>query len=211
MAAISTAKLFERIGEERTRDVDVRIIAATNRDLEADVRKGAFRRDLFFRLNVFPIHSAPLRERPEDIPLLALHMLGRFAGRTGAPPLTLSERDVRRLVGYDWPGNVRELENVIERAVILSRDGRLKIDLPVEGFPTAAVRPSAPATSGILAESDRRERDRDAIVSALAASGGRTSGHGGAAELLGVKPTTLASRMKVAGIDARAFKRARPV
>ncbi|MFJ5486110.1 sigma 54-interacting transcriptional regulator [Hansschlegelia beijingensis] len=200
---------IERIGEERTRAVDVRIIAATNRDLEAEVRRGTFRRDLFFRLNVFPIHSAPLRERPEDIPLLALHILNRL-DRRGGSTSALSEGDMRRLCAYSWPGNVRELENVIERAIILARDGRLKIDLPVEVRASAPVERGARATGSILSELDRRARDRDAMLAALEASGGRVSGPGGAAERLGVKPTTLASRMKVAGIDARSFRAPRP-
>ncbi|MDR4306054.1 sigma 54-interacting transcriptional regulator [Chelatococcus sambhunathii] len=198
---------IERVGEERTRKVDVRVIAATNRDLDAEVRRGAFRRDLFFRLNVFPIHSAPLRDRPEDIPLLALHILKR-PGRAQGATATLSERDVRRLTAYHWPGNVRELENVIERALILARDGRLRIDLPGEPPPAA----KAPETHGapgaaILSEDERRARDLAAIRAALKASGGRVSGAGGAAERLGLKPTTLASRMKVAGIDPADFRR----
>ena len=200
---------IERVGEERTRAVDVRIIAATNRDLEAEVRRGTFRRDLFFRLNVFPIHSAPLRERPEDIPLLALHILDRLDRRAGSTS-ALSEGDMRRLCAYSWPGNVRELENVIERAIILARDGRLKIDLPVEVRASAPVERGARATGSILSELDRRARDRDAMLAALEASGGRVSGRGGAAERLGIKPTTLASRMKVAGIDARSFRAPRP-
>lgn len=199
---------IERVGEEKTRRVDVRVIAATNRDLEAEVKRGAFRRDLFFRLNVFPIHAAPLRERPEDIPLLALHMLGRPGRAPAGRAPSLTERDVRRLVAYDWPGNVRELENVIERALITARDGRLAIDLP--GGEAAAVR-AEPRPAGkapaIVSEDDRRARDRAALVFALEAAGGRVSGSGGAAELLGVRPTTLASRLKAAGLDARSFRR----
>ncbi|RXF68484.1 sigma 54-interacting transcriptional regulator [Hansschlegelia zhihuaiae] len=191
---------IERVGEERTRAVDVRVIAATNRDLEAEVRRGTFRRDLFFRLNVFPIHSAPLRERPEDIPLLVFHLLERPGRAHGATPLTLSERDMRRLIAYGWPGNVRELENVIERAVILARDGRLRVDLP-DGAPPAPAAPrSSAALSAILSEDERRARDREAVVAALEASGGRVSGPGGAAERLGLRPTTLASRIKAMGI-----------
>jgi formate hydrogenlyase transcriptional activator len=194
---------IERVGEERTRAVDVRVIAATNRDLEAEVRRGTFRRDLFFRLNVFPIHSAPLRERPEDIPLLVFHLLERPGRAHGGAPLTLSERDMRRLVAYGWPGNVRELENVIERAVILARDGRLRVDLP-DGAPAAPAAPrSAASSSPIVSEEERRARDRAAVVAALEASGGRVSGPGGAAERLGLRPTTLASRIKAMGIAKR--------
>lgn len=190
---------IERVGEEKTRKVDVRVIAATNRDLDAEVRRGTFRRDLFFRLNVFPIHSAPLRERPEDIPAIAMHVLNRPGRHPHGGRLTLSEGDMRRLVAYDWPGNVRELENVIERAVILARDGRLRIDLPDgRAAPEPARRPAP--SEPILSEADRRERDRANIAAALAASGGKVSGPGGAAERLGVKPTTLASRMKTLGV-----------
>lgn len=195
----------ERVGEERTRAVDVRVIAATNRDLEAEVRKGTFRRDLFFRLNVFPIHSVPLRERPEDVPPLALHALKRHSeGRDGAARLSLSEGDMRRLVAYDWPGNVRELENVIERAVILARDGRVRIDLP-DAAPRRAppASPAEPSPGAILSEADRRARDRASILAALAEAGGKVSGPGGAAERLGLRPTTLASRMKTLGIPRR--------
>jgi transcriptional regulator with GAF, ATPase, and Fis domain len=121
---------FERVGEERTRRVDVRIIAATNRDLNEEVVNGRFRQDLYYRLNVFPIHVAPLRERPADLPLLAAHFLERAAAEMGRNTPTFSEHDMAMLRSYDWPGNVRELQNVIERAVISSRGGKLRVDLP---------------------------------------------------------------------------------
>ena len=120
---------FERVGEERTRAVDVRLIAATNRDLKQEVQRGRFREDLYFRLNVFPVESVPLRERREDIPLLAQHFLNSES-KALKSELRLSEGDARRLSRYDWPGNVRELQNVIERAAILAQNGRLRIDLP---------------------------------------------------------------------------------
>lgn len=132
---------FERVGEERTRAVDVRVIAATNRDLEAEVRRGRFREDLYFRLNVFPIRSAPLRERREDIPLLAMHFLRGPGRKPRADGLVLTEGDVQKLVRYDWPGNVRELENVMERAVILARNDRVRIDLPDRAPPLGRHRP----------------------------------------------------------------------
>jgi PAS domain S-box-containing protein len=198
---------FERVGEERTRAVDVRVIAATNRDLEAEVKRGRFRRDLFFRLNVFPIHSVPLRERPEDIPPLALHFLDRPGRKAGAGKLTLTQGDVRRLCRYDWPGNVRELENVIERGVILARDGRLRLDLPGDGAPRVG---AAAAPLGeerpILTEEDRRARDQAGLIAALRAAGGKVSGPGGAAERLGIRPTTLASRLKTLGIRPAAYR-----
>ena len=115
---------FERVGEERTRTVDVRLIAATNRDLKQEVQRGRFREDLYFRLNVFPVESVPLRDRREDIPLLAQHFL-MSESKELKSDLRLSEGDARRLSRYDWPGNVRELQNVIERAAILAQNGRL--------------------------------------------------------------------------------------
>lgn len=193
---------FERVGEARTRAVDVRVVAATNRDLRAEVRAGRFREDLYFRLNVFPIQARPLRERPEDIPPIALHLLRVAARRLTVPEPRLSEGDVRRLCRYPWPGNVRELENVIERAVILSAGGRLRLDLP-DGEATGPTDPAAPAAAPggrPATEAERRARDRAEIVAALSLAGGRVSGPGGAAELLGLRPTTLASRIKAHGI-----------
>ncbi len=189
---------FERIGEERTRQVDVRIIAATNRDLKAAVRAGRFREDLFYRLDVMPIESVPLRERREDIPLLAAHFLDGVRRKPADGPLQLSAGDMRRLQTYDWPGNVRELQNVIERGIILARNGRLHIDLPDREAPATA-RP-VPPSAELETEADRRLRLRASILAALKAAGGKVSGPGGAAERLGLKPTTLASRMKTLGI-----------
>lgn len=201
---------FERVGEERTRHVNVRIIAATNKDLRREVREGRFREDLYFRLDVFPIVSVPLRERPEDIPLLALHFLGGAQRKLKTEGLKLSEGDVARLRAYDWPGNVRELQNVIERAAILARNGRLFIALPESGRPPAAVPAPAATGAGILTEAERRERDRASILAALETSRGRVSGPQGAAALLGVPATTLASRMKTLGIAPRSGTRPAP-
>jgi formate hydrogenlyase transcriptional activator len=187
---------FERVGESRTRDADVRVIAATNRDLKALARRAKFREDLYFRLNVFPIDLVPLRERTDDIPLLAMHLLDGVCRKLKTGELRLTEADARRLAQYPWPGNVRELQNVIERAAILARNGRVRIDLP-ESPPSGR---RAPATGKILTDDDRRERDRVNILAALEASGGKVFGQGGAAELLDVKPTTLASRIKTLGI-----------
>jgi len=192
---------FERVGEERTRHVDVRIIAATNRDLRREVRAGRFREDLYFRLDVFPIVSVPLRERVEDIPLLALHFLDGARRKLKAEGLVLSEGDVSRLCAYDWPGNVRELQNVIERSAILARNGRLFIDLPRDRDQAGPPQPQ-PAAS-ILTELQRRTRDRISILAALDAAGGKVSGPGGAAEILDLKPTTLASRIRALDIRWR--------
>ncbi|KPK40312.1 MAG: histidine kinase [Gammaproteobacteria bacterium SG8_47] len=195
---------FERVGDERTRSVDVRVIAATNRVLSEEVAAGRFREDLYYRINVFPIESAALRDRPEDIPLLASHFLARACRRFGVDELRLTHADMQRLQGYHWPGNVRELENIIERAVIVSRNGKLRLDVPVSGparpGSLATGKTSVP-TSSLITEQQRRARDREMIIHALDQSGGKVFGPGGAADLLGVKPTTLASRIKRLGID----------
>lgn len=202
---------FERVGEERTRRVDVRVIAATNRELKREVRQGRFREDLYFRLNVFPIESIALRERRDDIPLLAAHFLRGASRKLKTSELRLTEGDVRRLVQYDWPGNVRELENVIERAAILARNGRVRFDLPEPGAAKDNLphRSNGDAHPTILTDEERRDRDRENIVAALEACGGKVFGRGGAAELLDVRPTTLASRIKSLGIQVeRTRKRA---
>ena len=194
---------FERVGEVRTRHVNVRVIAATNRDLKAQVRRGRFREDLYFRLNVFPVDLVPLRERADDIPLLAVHLLRGAAKKLKtAGELRLTEGDARRLSQYAWPGNVRELQNVIERAAILARNGRVRIDLPdlAPGIYAGKRMQASNGKQSILTDDDRRERDRVNILAALEATGGKIFGQGGAAELLDVKPTTLASRIKALGI-----------
>ncbi|EKS42364.1 sigma 54-interacting transcriptional regulator [Afipia clevelandensis] len=197
---------FERVGEERTRAVNVRVIAATNRELKQEVKEGRFREDLYFRLNVFPVETMPLRDRREDIPLLAQHFLAS-ENKSFKSNLRLSEGDVRRLMQYDWPGNVRELHNVIERAAILAQNGRLRIDLPIQPggaeISVPARRPKNGAPQAILTDEEMREHERSNIRAALKAAGGKVFGIGGAAELLGVKPTTLASRIKSLGISAR--------
>ena len=193
---------FERVGSDHTLTSDVRLIAATNRDLEADVASGRFREDLFFRLNVFPIHSAALRDRVEDIPLLVAHFLQLIGRRFGHADLRISEADVQRMQTYNWPGNVREMQNVLERAVITAAGQQLRIELPEQPRAQAASRPVVEPTSGeITTEHQRRQRDRDMIVEALRRSGGKVFGPGGAAEILGMKPTTLASRIKRWGIE----------
>ncbi len=197
---------FERVGEERTRAVNVRVIAATNRELKQEVRQGRFREDLYFRLNVFPVETVPLRDRREDIPLLAQHFLASES-KSFKSDLRLSEGDVRRLMQYDWPGNVRELQNVIERAAILAQNGRLRIDLPIQQggteLPVASRRPKNGAPQVIMTDDEMREHERNNILAALKASGGKVFGRDGAAELLAIKPTTLASRIKSLGISAR--------
>jgi transcriptional regulator with GAF, ATPase, and Fis domain len=200
---------FERVGEDRTRRVDVRVIAATNRDLRHEVEAGRFREDLYYRLAVFPIELPPLRERRGDIGALAAHFLALATRKQGKPELRLTNRDVELLERHPWPGNVRELASVMERAAILSRGGRLSIEavLPRPRANAFASAPRSVATAmvpgPIESERERKQRDRANIEAALAASGGKIYGPGGAAELLGMRPTTLASRIQKYGIGRR--------
>ena len=206
---------FERVGDTRPRKVDVRIIAATNRDLKREVAEGRFRQDLFYRLSVFPIDNPPLRERHEDIPALAQHFVQAAAQRFRVRPPRLTNKAIRQLSEDRWPGNVRELQNVIERAVILSQGGPLQFDalLPPAAnpldhsdsapSPTAVV--SEPPTVGvrnspISTRAELRQRERESILAALAQTGGRVFGPRGAAIILGMKPTTLSSRIKALGL-----------
>ncbi|WP_311970517.1 sigma 54-interacting transcriptional regulator [Pseudomonas baltica] len=192
---------FERVGEERTRKVDVRIVAATNRNLRHEVEAKRFREDLYFRLNVFPLQSPALRERPMDIAPLALHFLQQIGGRLNLTGRRLLQSDLERLQGYPWPGNIRELQNVIERALITSQGRDLKIDLP-EVTAQPGVSPAISATPGILTDEQIRQLERDNTLAALAQCHGKLFGKGGAAEMLGLKPTTLASRLKRLNIEA---------
>lgn len=198
-------KQYERVGEERTRTVDVRIIAATNRDLRAEVEAGRFRQDLYYRLNVFPIEVPSLRERKGDIPLLAEHFLQLAARRLRLPLPSLTDAHLKLLQSYDWPGNVRELQNASERALILTQQGVLQFDLPgVESaeLPTAPM-PSKPPNGSelpVLTEHEFRERERQNTLAALEKADWRIHGRAGAAELLGIKPTTLISRVKKMGL-----------
>ncbi len=192
---------FERVGDDRTRQVDVRVIAATNRNLEAEVDAGRFRQDLYFRLSVFPIQVPPLRDRREDIAALAAHFISQAAARLHCDAPRLSEANVSELARYSWPGNIRELQNVVERAVILCRGGNLKFDLhePAHAADTGpSARPRRASTRQQLLELERRD-----IEEALRKSKGRIYGAGGAAELLGLRPTTLTSKIAALGIRRR--------
>jgi len=197
---------YERVGEDRSRNVDVRVIAATNQNLGDEVRARRFREDLFYRLNVFPLELPPLRARKDDIPQLATHTIARMSKRhrVAAPPLT--REDIEWLKRYDWPGNIRELQNVIERAVILSKGGRLRLDVALPRVAGAAVEPlSASDSRGgdvVLTERECRDRERANVLRALERSEGRIYGRGGAADLLGINPTTLASRLRALKITA---------
>ena len=194
---------FEPVGIDQTRRVDVRIIAATNRDLKGLVRARRFREDLYYRLSVFPIEVPPLRERKDDIPILAKHFLELACKRFSRSGLHLTANQLRQLQNYDWPGNVRELQNVIERAVIKSHLGSLTLDIPA-----SELRPSAPAAtksrtreeSEVIPDKEMSRRMRNNMVAALKRSGGRIYGPGGAAELLGIRPSTLSTRIKKLGL-----------
>ena len=182
---------FERLGSTHTHRVDVRLVAATNRDLAEMVRRSEFRVDLYYRFNVFPIQLPPLRERREDIPALVTHYVERFARRVGkrvelVPPATMSA-----FVSYDWPGNIRELENLIERAVIMSDGGVLPNPLPAPGVPSVV---AAPATT-------LRESERTLILNTLESVGWLIGGPRGAAAKLGLNRTTLINKMKRLGIS----------
>ena len=197
-------KRYERVGEDRTRVADVRIIGATNRDLKQEAAAGRFREDLYYRLNVFPIQVVPLRERVEDIPLLAGHFVELSVKELRCPKPRLTRAGVVKLQSYDWPGNVRELRNVIERAVIVSRGGVLDFDLPVSHAPPAAPRDTPSATDAaepeVLTEPEMRRRERDNHLAALKRTNWKITGPDGAAELLGIKPTTLVTRMQKMGL-----------
>jgi transcriptional regulator with GAF, ATPase, and Fis domain len=182
---------FERLGGARTIKVDVRVIAATNRDLAQAVREKRFREDLFYRLDVFPIELPPLRERPEDIPLLSWIFVKEFSNSMGKPIEKISADSMSTLMAYSWPGNIRELRNVIERAMILAHGSILHVKL---GHRPLQLNPGKP-TDGTLDQAERAH-----IVRALERCGWRIRGVNGAAEQLGIKPTTLESRMKKLGI-----------
>ena len=196
---------LERIGEERTRKVNVRIIAATNRNLREESAAGRFRQDLYYRLSVFPVELPPLRARSEDIPLLAEHFLTKLARQLGRPQLRLTLANVQLLQRYDWPGNIRELQHVLERAAILAGDGKLRLDLPDMDQKEKVKRSSAAehseATPKVLTVDQLRELERDNIRLALKLTNGKVYGQDGAAALLGMKPTTLASRIQSLNID----------
>jgi formate hydrogenlyase transcriptional activator len=185
---------FERLGSTRTKKVSVRLVAATNRNLEEMIEDGDFRRDLFYRLNVFPIRIPPLRERPEDIPLLVRYFAQRYGRRMEKNIESIPASVMKNLAAWHWPGNIRELENFIERSVILTHGTALQV--PVAELNTNGHHRPQPATTSATAE-------RDAIVRALEQAKGRVGGGSGAAALLGLKRTTLISRMKKLGIDAR--------
>ena len=192
---------IERIGDTRTRKINVRIVAATNRDLKKEVEGVRFRQDLFYRLGVFPIDIPPLRERREDIAQLAAHFVRVTARKMNLPPPRFTKAHAEQLAAHHWPGNVRELQNAVERAVILSQGGPLRFDPPPEPPPPRlATAPQIPDGAPLLTRADLKRRERESIAAALSQTGGKVFGPDGAAALLGMKPTTLASRIKSLGM-----------
>jgi len=192
---------FERVGGNQTISVNVRLIAATNRDLTAAVAAGTFRRDLFYRINVFPVEMPSLRERIDDIPLLVEYLLDRYREKTGKGFRRIQQKTLDIFQGYDWPGNIRELQNIIERAAILCEgdifsieETWLKREIP-QGY--------APAVPFVRTRDDR---EREIIEAALAESGGRVAGPKGAAAKLGIPRQTLDSKIASLGIDKRRFQ-----
>ena len=204
---------FERLGSSNTRKVDVRLVAATNRNLQRMMVDHQFRSDLYYRLNVFPIHIPPLRDRREDIPLLAMFFLEKFGRKLGRPITNIAEESMRRLCAYSWPGNIRELQNVIERAVVLSKgpiltlEERALFDLlgTDSAANVAAAIPNSSSSVAMVSSSVRslKEVERQHIVAALTQANWQIEGDRGAAKLLRLQPSTLRSRMRKLDIIRR--------
>lgn len=197
---------FERVGDDKTIKVDVRVVAATNRDLKAEVEAGRFRMDLYYRLSIFPVEVPPLRERIEDIRPMVMQFLKNICQEFGRDPLKLTRQQLDQLNSYSWPGNIRELKNIIERAVILTKGHKLRLDLAMpdhihqdNSVNQLPVRPAEKTT--LLTDVDFREQEKMNMIAVLKSTNWRISGTSGAAELLGIKPSTLAYRMKIYRIN----------
>jgi transcriptional regulator with GAF, ATPase, and Fis domain len=190
---------FERVGGGDRIRVDVRVIAATNRDLSAEVAEGTFRQDLFYRLNVFPLDVPPLRERREDVPLLVEYFIGRYARKAGKRFKRVSKRTLDRLKAYPWPGNIRELQNVIERSVIVSDNDEFTVD--ESWLPGGTVADSRLGLSSRLSA-----HEKEIVEEALRASGGRVAGPAGAAARLGLPRSTLESKIRLLKINKSRFR-----
>ena len=194
---------FERVGDDQTIKVDVRVVAATNRDLMEEIEAGRFRQDLYYRLSVFPVEVPPLRERVEDIAPLTHHFLKQICRELGREPLRMTRQDVTLLEKQFWPGNIRELKNVIERAVISSSGDRLRLGIAIPDKPpgkSPETRKPDTESSDFVTAAEFKQLEKANITLALQHAGGKTWGPDGAAELLGVKPSTLAYQMKKLGI-----------
>ena len=184
-----------RLGDDRARSLDMRVIASTNRDIDREVQAGRLRQDLMLHLDVFPIHCPPLRDRPEDIPILTAHLLRIACKRLGRKVPVVTEGAMRRLQDYHWPGNVRELANVIERGAIVSQSDKLQVEIQSQVLPGSMPR------STLLTEADVEQIRRANIIACMKEANGRVSGKDGAAAMLGIKPTTLHSRLKKLGLS----------
>ncbi|CUH60611.1 PAS domain-containing protein [Thalassobacter stenotrophicus] len=184
-----------RLGDDRTRSLDLRVIASTNRDIDREVQAGRLRPDLMLHLGVFPILCPPLRDRQEDIPILTAHLLRIVCKRLGRKVPVVTEGAMRKLQDYHWPGNVRELANVIERGAIVSQSDKLEVEIQSQILPGALL------TSALLTEADVEQIRRTNIIACMKEASGKVSGNKGAAALLGIKPTTLYSRLKKLGLS----------
>lgn len=200
---------FERVGENRTRTVDVRVIAATNRDLRAAAEAGEFRSDLYYRLSVFPIELPPLRERLDDVPELANHFLRKYAAKHACPTEKFSDEQLEALKRYHYPGNVRELENIVERITIVAGCGLLKMDvsaiirsmlIPEKEREISDLISARPETGRLLTYPELRKLEKENLIAALKTTGFKIYGEDGAARLLDIKPTTLTSKIRSMGI-----------
>ncbi|HEY7772844.1 MAG TPA: sigma 54-interacting transcriptional regulator [Marinagarivorans sp.] len=200
---------FERVGESTTRTVNVRLIAATNQNLKNRVEQGLFREDLYFRLNVFPIHSAPLRERLDDIHLLIAHFIHKICVRLNKPVLAVPLTEINKLMHYHWPGNIRELENFLERQIILTSGNKLHIsEVPTSDHHKFDSSSKTPTKDDLLiTEPMRKQMTKEALQKALTHCAGKIYGENGAAALLGLKPTTLSSRLQKYHIDHRQYRK----
>jgi DNA-binding NtrC family response regulator len=197
-------RVVTRLGDDRPKSLELRVVASTSRSLDREVQAGRIRPELMFFLNVFPIHCTPLRERLDDIPLLAAHFLNLACKRLGRTPPIITTGTIRTLQQYDWPGNVRELANVIERGAIVSRTDKLLVDI----HPIAA--PASRKIMTLLSEADIEQIRVANTIACLQEAKGRVSGPQGAAELLGVRPTTLYSRIKAIGLTSDDWGQAFP-
>jgi transcriptional regulator with GAF, ATPase, and Fis domain len=197
-------KSYEPVGDAKTRTADVRIVAATNRNLQEEVEAGRFREDLYYRLNVVPLKVAPLRDRKEDIPLLASHFIEITVKEIKCPRPRLTRAGIDKLLNYGWPGNIRELCNAIQQAAILAQGGDLEFDLPVDGRKAKTDWQRSvdhhEVGTGYLTEAEMRQWKRQNLLTVLQKTGWKIKGIDGAAELLGVKPTTLISQIGRLGL-----------
>jgi transcriptional regulator with GAF, ATPase, and Fis domain len=196
---------FERVGESATRDVNVRVIAATNKDLKKLVEQNKFREDLYFRLNVFPLYSPPLRERIDDLPLLVKHFVHKICLRLNQPQHKISLAQMQHLENYAWPGNIRELENIIERQVILAKKDKLNFEFLEKEISMNNLPTNQPIKPDLMSAMQHKQLEKVNLENALKHCKGKIYGEGGAAELLGLKPTTFTSKLKKYGINRQVF------